>query len=67
MIAQRDLGAIAGRWIDLIEDELGELPREEKPWIRELAGRIVGVLPGRRSGAGRAVRLVAAVSGDCVP
>ena len=41
MIAQRDLGAIAGRWIDLIEDDLGELPREEKPWIRELAGRIV--------------------------
>ena len=41
MVAQRDLGAIAGRWIDLIEDDLGELPREEKPWIRELAGRIV--------------------------
>jgi hypothetical protein len=36
-----DLGPIAGRWIDLIEDELGLLPREEKPWIRELAGRLV--------------------------
>jgi len=36
-----DVGAIAGRWIDLIEDELGLLPREEKPWIRELAGRLV--------------------------
>jgi len=36
-----DLGPIAGRWIDLIEDELGFLPREEKPWIRELAGRLV--------------------------
>jgi hypothetical protein len=36
-----DLGHIAGRWIDLIEDELGLLPREEKPWIRELAGRLV--------------------------
>jgi hypothetical protein len=35
------LGPIAGRWIDLIEDELGPLPREEKPWIRELAGRLV--------------------------
>jgi hypothetical protein len=36
-----DLGHIAGRWIDLIEDDLGLLPREEKPWIRELAGRLV--------------------------
>jgi hypothetical protein len=35
------LGPIAGRWIDLIEDELGFLPREEKPWIRELTGRLV--------------------------
>jgi hypothetical protein len=33
--------AIAGRWIDLIEEEIGELPREEKPWIRKLAGDIV--------------------------
>ena len=41
MIAERDLGAIAGRWIELVEDEIGELPREEKPWIRDLAGRIV--------------------------
>ncbi len=36
-----DLGAIAGRWIELVEDELGALPREEKPWIRELAGQLV--------------------------
>jgi hypothetical protein len=36
-----DLGPIAARWIDLIEDDLGDLPREEKPWIRELAGRLV--------------------------
>ena len=38
---ERDLSAIAGRWIDLVEDELGELPRDEKPWIRDLAGRLV--------------------------
>ena len=25
-----------------------DLPREEKPWIRELAGQVVVVLPGRR-------------------
>jgi hypothetical protein len=33
--------AVAGRWIDLIHEELGDLPREEKPWIRKLAGEIV--------------------------
>ena len=31
-------GALAGRWIELLEEELGLLPREEKPWIRDLAG-----------------------------
>jgi hypothetical protein len=40
-IPEATLDAIAGRWIDRLEDELGELPREEKPWIRDLAGRIV--------------------------
>ena len=37
----RTIDAIAGHWIDLIEEELGELPREEKPWIRQLAGQVV--------------------------
>jgi hypothetical protein len=41
MIPEHDLGAIAGRWIELVEDELGGLPREEKPWIRDLAGQLV--------------------------
>lgn len=40
-LPERDIPAIAGRWLDLLADELGELPREEKPWIRELAGDIV--------------------------
>jgi len=35
------LDALAGRWIDRLEEEFGDLPGEEKPWIRELAGRIV--------------------------
>jgi hypothetical protein len=35
------LDGVAGRWIDRLEEELGALPREEKPWIRELAGRLV--------------------------
>jgi hypothetical protein len=41
-IADHQIGAIAGRWIDLVEEELGELPREEKPWIRTLAADLVG-------------------------
>jgi len=35
------LDAVAGRWIELLEEDLGALPREEKPWIRQLAGEIV--------------------------
>jgi hypothetical protein len=35
------IGPVAGRWMDLIDDAYGELPREEKPWIRQLAGEIV--------------------------
>ena len=40
-LEDEQLGALAGRWIELLEEELGLLPREEKPWIRDLAGRIV--------------------------
>ena len=40
-LPDRDVDAVAGRWIDLVEEELGFLPREEKPWIRQLAGDIV--------------------------
>ena len=36
------IDAIAGRWIDLVRDEVADLPREEKPWIRQLAADIVG-------------------------
>jgi hypothetical protein len=35
------LDALAGRWIDRLEEEFGDMSREEKPWIRELAGRVV--------------------------
>jgi hypothetical protein len=41
LIPEGALDGIAGRWIDRLEDELGNLPSEEKPWIRDLAGRIV--------------------------
>ncbi len=40
-VADHDIGAIAGRWIELVEEELGALPREEKPWIRQFAGELV--------------------------
>ncbi len=41
MLDDRDLDAVAGRWIDLLEDELGELAREEKPSVRQFATQIV--------------------------
>ena len=41
LLPDREVDAIAGRWVDLVEEELGFLPREEKPWIRQLAGDIV--------------------------
>jgi hypothetical protein len=50
-IPDASLGAIAGRWIDRLEDEFGELPRDEKPWIRELAGRIVAFCRAADQGA----------------
>jgi len=40
-VSDRDIDAVAGRWIELLEEELGDLPREEKPWIREVAGQLV--------------------------
>ena len=40
-ITDREVDALAGRWIDLVEEELGDLPADEKPWIRSLAGDIV--------------------------
>jgi hypothetical protein len=40
-VADRDIDAIAGRWIELVEEELGPLPREEKPWIRQVAAQLV--------------------------
>lgn len=41
MLEDRHLDAVTGRWIDLIEDELGDLPREEKPSMRKFARDIV--------------------------
>ena len=40
-LSDHDLDAITGRWIDLLEDDLGPLPREEKPSIRVFARQIV--------------------------
>ena len=41
VLADHEIDAVAGRWIDLVEEDLGDLPRDEKPWIRALAGEIV--------------------------
>lgn len=40
-IPERTVDALAGHWIDRLEEEIGALPGEEKPWIRELAGQVV--------------------------
>ncbi len=40
-VDDREIDAIAGRWIELVEDDLGPLPREEKPWIRQLAAEVI--------------------------
>ena len=36
-----EIDRVTGHWIDLLDEELGALPREEKPWIRQLAGELV--------------------------
>jgi hypothetical protein len=41
-LSDQSVDSVAGRWIDLVEEEIGFLPREEKPWIRQLAGDLVG-------------------------
>ena len=46
MLEDRQLDAVAGRWIDLLEEELGDLPREEKPSIRTFARQIVDFARG---------------------
>ncbi len=40
-LADHDIDAIAGQWVDRVEEELGFLPREEKPWIRQLAADLI--------------------------
>lgn len=40
-IPDHDVDRVAGRWIDLLDEEFGTLPREDKPWIRQLASDIV--------------------------
>lgn len=40
-VPDSQIDAVTGRWIELVEEEFGDLPREEKPWIRQLAGDLV--------------------------
>ena len=41
LIPHDRVDAIASSWIGLVEEELGTLARDEKPWIRDLTGRLV--------------------------
>ena len=40
-IVDHDVDRVAGRWIDLLDEEFGAVPREDKPWIRQLASDLV--------------------------
>jgi hypothetical protein len=40
-VQDREISPIAAGWIDLIEEDLGPLPGDEKPWIRDLTGQLV--------------------------
>ena len=40
-VPDQRITALASRWIDLLEEDLGSMPGEEKPWIRDLASQIV--------------------------
>jgi hypothetical protein len=55
MLDDHELDALTGRWIDLLEEELGDLPREEKPSIRKFAQDIVAF--ARRADSAPAVIL----------
>jgi hypothetical protein len=54
-LSEGQVDAVAGRWIELVEEDIGALPREEKPWIRQVAGDLVGF--ARRSDLSSAVIL----------
>lgn len=46
-VTDRQVDAIAARWIELIDDEVGErVAAEEKPWIRRLAAEVVAFARG---------------------
>jgi hypothetical protein len=40
-LADGELDGIAGHWIALVEEDLGGLPPDEKPWIRQMAAELV--------------------------
>ena len=40
-VSDAQFDALAERWLNLLEEEFGPLPRDEKPSIRDLAERIV--------------------------
>ena len=41
IVDESELDGLAGHWIDLLGEEVGPVGADEKPWIRELAEKIV--------------------------
>ena len=52
-VDEGQLDAVAGRWIDLLSEELDPVEDEEKPWIREMTDEVVAF--ARAAGAARDV------------
>ena len=48
-LPEDDIGPVAGHWIDLLDEELGPLSREDKPWIRTLVADLVQFAQAARS------------------
>jgi hypothetical protein len=48
-LPEDEIGPVAGHWIDLLDEELGPLSREDKPWIRTLAADLVAFAQAARS------------------
>jgi hypothetical protein len=40
-VTDGDVDRVAGHWIDLLDEEFEAMPREDKPWIRQLASDLV--------------------------
>ena len=58
-LADHEVPAVAGRWLDLLDEELGAAPARGEALDPRARRRGRHVLPGRRAGTRRPLRLVA--------